>query len=122
MTKEELKKFRKDHKLTQTELADLVGVQVSAVSKWEQGQRKIPQSTIKILNMYDPSVDGVEKSSKKEGGIEEILTEKLYEKIKPELDGLKKQNRDQSELLIGLASVIEELLNKVSDIQKTVKN
>lgn len=50
------------------------------------------------------------------------LNKKEFEAIHKKLDNLKTQNRDINELLIGLASVYEEILNRVSDIQKSVKN
>lgn len=34
---ENIKKFRKDKKLTQEKLAEMLGVTVGAVSKWENG-------------------------------------------------------------------------------------
>jgi transcriptional regulator with XRE-family HTH domain len=34
--------WRIDHKLTRTELAARLGVDVSAVNRWENGKRRIP--------------------------------------------------------------------------------
>lgn len=48
----ELKKFRKDHQLSQKEVADIVGKTIRAVQSWEQGQRNIPKNAIILLNKY----------------------------------------------------------------------
>ncbi|SDL84190.1 Helix-turn-helix [Salinimicrobium catena] len=50
---QEIKNFRKRHNLTQSDLAEIVGVKVSAVSKWEIGQRNISNSAIKLIRIYD---------------------------------------------------------------------
>jgi DNA-binding transcriptional regulator YiaG len=42
MTKEELKKWREEHKVSQRGLADLLGVYQESVARWEIGTRKIP--------------------------------------------------------------------------------
>jgi transcriptional regulator with XRE-family HTH domain len=42
MTREELKAWRLSKGISQAKLADLLGVQVMAVSRWERGERGIP--------------------------------------------------------------------------------
>lgn len=49
MTPTELKTLRKELRLTQSELAEKLGVTVHAVRKWEQGQRAIKGPALKIL-------------------------------------------------------------------------
>lgn len=78
-----------------------------------------------ILFPTDKPTEQTEES----GRFEDIIAQKVrelnkeeFEAINKKLDNLKTQNRDINELLIGLASVYEEILNRVSDIQKSVKN
>jgi transcriptional regulator with XRE-family HTH domain len=42
MTKAQLKKWRKEHKVSQQRLADLLGVAQNTIARWETGARKIP--------------------------------------------------------------------------------
>jgi DNA-binding transcriptional regulator YiaG len=42
MTREELKQWRQDRKLSWAKLAHLLGVHWTAVAKWERGERSIP--------------------------------------------------------------------------------
>lgn len=48
----DIKNFRKENKLSQKDLADIVGVSVGAVQSWEQNKRNISQSAIKLLEAY----------------------------------------------------------------------
>jgi hypothetical protein len=48
----ELKNIRKEYNITQEKLAEIVGSSIRAVQSWEQGQRNIPQSAIKLLNFF----------------------------------------------------------------------
>ena len=48
----ELKNIRKEYNITQERLAEIVGSSIRAVQSWEQGQRNIPQSAIKLLNFF----------------------------------------------------------------------
>lgn len=49
----ELKEFRKRHKLSQQELADIVKSSLSSVRSWEQNQRNITEAAIQLLKMYE---------------------------------------------------------------------
>ncbi len=68
-----LKKLRKDNNLTQSELADKLGVTYQAVSKWENG-KNIPDIAIikEISKIFDVNVDEIisgeknKKTSKKD--------------------------------------------------------
>ena len=42
MTKEDLKQWRKEKGMSQAKLAELLGVRVMTVSRWELGSRSIP--------------------------------------------------------------------------------
>lgn len=49
MTAGEIKTWRKDHGLTQEELAREVGVSWSTIAKWEGGQRSPNKFTLPLL-------------------------------------------------------------------------
>lgn len=48
--------FRRRHRLTTVELAQLLGVHKSQVSRWETGQRRIPPWLEKFLECLDGRV------------------------------------------------------------------
>ena len=60
MTKEELKQWREKHKITQQQLASLLGVFNVTIARWEIGTRKIPS----FLHL---ALLGLEKSEQKGG-------------------------------------------------------
>ena len=60
MTQKELKQWRKEHKLTQKELGDLLHVTSITIARWETGMRKIPPFLYLALI-------GLEKSKMKGG-------------------------------------------------------
>ena len=53
-----IRKFRKERKLTQEQLAEIMGVTLGAVYKWESGQ-SIPELSIivELANFFETSVD-----------------------------------------------------------------
>lgn len=51
----DVRKIREKYNLTQSELAKIVGGTIRAVQSWEQGQRNITQSAVKLLEMYEKS-------------------------------------------------------------------
>lgn len=53
MKPEEIKEFRKKWGMSQTELAELVGVSMTTVRSWEYGQRNISATAAKILETYN---------------------------------------------------------------------
>lgn len=59
MFREQLKNLRKQHNITQEQLAAIVGVERSSVGKWEGKSGVIPSSEIlnKLANFFDVSVD-----------------------------------------------------------------
>jgi transcriptional regulator with XRE-family HTH domain len=61
----EIKKFRDEHNMSQSQLAELLGTSVRAVQSWEQGVRNISQSSEKLLKVYSKehivSPDGSKK-------------------------------------------------------------
>ena len=48
----DVKKFREDNNLTQSQLAEITGVSIRAVQSWEQNQRNITQSAIKLIEVF----------------------------------------------------------------------
>ena len=50
MTGRALKKLRTQYGLTQTVLAEQVGVHWNTVAKWEQGVRNIPEPMAKLIS------------------------------------------------------------------------
>lgn len=61
----EIKKFRDEHNMSQSRLAELLGTSVRAVQSWEQGVRNISQSSARLLRVYSKehnvSLDGGKK-------------------------------------------------------------
>ena len=45
----ELKRLRKQHKLTQTEIAKMLGVSVAAYNMYENGNRNVPRIVVKKI-------------------------------------------------------------------------
>jgi transcriptional regulator with XRE-family HTH domain len=58
----EIKKFRKKHALNQQELAKIVGTTIRAIQGWEQGQRKVSQSAILLMQQFEFSKNNDPKS------------------------------------------------------------
>ena len=50
--------FRRRHNLTTVDLAQLLGVHKSQISRWETGQRQIPLWLEKFLQCLDGTVTG----------------------------------------------------------------
>ncbi len=51
MTPTELQRIRKRLKLTQARFADLVGVHVVTVKRWETHARRIPPTTARLIRL-----------------------------------------------------------------------
>ena len=47
-----LKSFREENNISQKQLAEYLSVSIRAVQSWEQGQRNIPHSVIKLIELY----------------------------------------------------------------------
>jgi DNA-binding transcriptional regulator YiaG len=52
MRPDELQRARAHLGLTQAQLADRLGVTLSAVSRWEQGQRRVPELAARLLRLF----------------------------------------------------------------------
>ena len=80
---ENIKRFRKEKKLTQEKLAETLGVTVGAVSKWENGNNT-PDIVMltELADFFDISIDvllGYDLSSKKAGDIVEKINSLVAE-------------------------------------------
>lgn len=64
MDAKDLKAWREDNKITQQSLADLLGVKVLAVSRWECGVRKIPSFLHLTLKELERILDQNAKTGK----------------------------------------------------------
>lgn len=49
----EIKQFRKRNKLTQESLSEIVESSINTVRSWEQGQRNIPSSAVKLMQIFE---------------------------------------------------------------------
>ncbi len=65
MTIDALKKWREDHGITQQGLADLLGVTIVTVGRWEVGMRKIPPFLHLALIGLEADLKPKEKSKKR---------------------------------------------------------
>jgi transcriptional regulator with XRE-family HTH domain len=57
MDAKDLKTWREENKITQQRLADLLGVKVLAVSRWECGARKVPSFLHLALRELERGLD-----------------------------------------------------------------
>ena len=61
-----IKEFRQKHKLTQTALANIMGVTKKAIEKWEQGANKVKGSAailIQLLDEHEELIDEIRQVS-----------------------------------------------------------
>lgn len=126
MNSQEIRNFRKEHDLTQSELAEIVGVKIGTVQSWEQGRRNVPQSTSKILEMYDPELD----LKKKEDNIsadrfESIVAKKVLQEFHPViqqvLDSHNDIKKEVAKLILDIDDLMEEnqeLIREIQDLKK----
>lgn len=48
---ESLRKYRLEHRLSQEDLAKLIGTSVFSINRWERQKHYPPQSTLKLMKM-----------------------------------------------------------------------
>ena len=74
-----IRKLRKERKMTQEQLAEVLGVTVGAVYKWESGL-SVPELTliVKMADFFDVSVDMLLGHKMKDNSLESVL-ERLTE-------------------------------------------
>ena len=68
MTGDDLRAWRKRHRLTQTQLAEKLGRERTAVYLWETGQRNIPAWVALALPTIDRDLDNEKRPSPEEEG------------------------------------------------------
>jgi len=66
MNGNDLKKFREKYGLTQEELAEIAGTGLRGVQGWEQNQRKVSQSAIKLMALYEENIKRASGSNAEE--------------------------------------------------------
>jgi transcriptional regulator with XRE-family HTH domain len=128
----ELKEFREKHGLTQSQLAELVGVKVGTVSKWEQGSRSIGQSVIKLLHQYEAykleELPEKQKTSDSEARFEDIVARRVIEIITPILEKLGENQKsalgsvdDFKVTMQHLLLDLDELKDEIEEVKDLVK-
>ena len=94
MLGERLKKTREENNVSQSELADFLGISQQALSKWENSYTEPNSKTlIKIANKFNVSVDyllGNSESKKIDKPYEDELEKVLFSKAKELTDEEKK--------------------------------
>ena len=77
---EYVKRFRKNHGLTQIALANIVGVTKKTVEKWEQGVNKVSGSSAVLLKLLNDNPDLIEQLYKVNVG---VTGKRMSEEYKP---------------------------------------
>ena len=115
----ELKNIRKEYNITQERLAEIVGSSIRAVQSWEQGQRNIPQSAIKLLNFFlkekGADVDILPLTSSQQKNILKKL-KKLFISLRNRISKDQQQAFKQYEALLsqGETIVTHELIQEIA--------
>lgn len=123
----ELKNMRKEYNITQERLAEIVGSSVRAVQSWEQGQRNMPQSAIKLLNFFlkgkGANVDILPLTPSQQKTILKKL-KKLFISLRNRITPEQQQAFKQYEALLSQGEtvvtqeLIEEIASTFPDINK----
>lgn len=115
----ELKNIRKEYNITQERLAEIVGSSIRAVQSWEQGQRNIPQSAIKLLNFFlkekGANIDILPLTSSQQKNILKKL-KKLFISLRNRITKDQQQAFKQYEALLsqGETIVTHELIQEIA--------
>nr|DAW53020.1 MAG TPA: putative transcriptional regulator [Caudoviricetes sp.] len=115
----ELKNIRKEYNITQERLAEIVGSSIRAVQSWEQGQRNIPQSAIKLLNFFlkekGANIDILPLTSSQQKNILKKL-KKLFISLRNRITNDQQQAFKQYEVLLsqGETIVTHELIQEIA--------
>lgn len=77
---ERLKKYRKEKRMTQKDVADRAGVTVTSVSRWENGEREPTFRDVeKIAEALGVTMEELTREQKRGTGIRKIIDGKLYD-------------------------------------------
>lgn len=104
-----LKRFRKQNHMTQTQLAEKIGVGRSAVSMYEMGEREPDFETLEaiadIFNVDMAVLLGKEtkKSPSEDGEIDELLEELRREEVRTLLEATRGMSRGEVEAMADFA-------------------
>lgn len=132
-----LREYRKEKGLSQTELADKIGVSQNTISSWETGRTEPSMRDIKALcNVLDLSVDHLSGAKAREVGeisYEDVLVkvrslnlEELKELLhivrdtiatKEEIERLTQRQAEQEKIIREYAEKIKELEGKIKPTQ-----
>lgn len=97
-----IKKFRQRKKLTQEELANILGVSAQAVSKWETSDT-YPDGSLLL-----PLADALDISLDSLFGNEKIYTDDLYDRLRRTYDGL--NNKEEINKTYELGIMLENAI------------
>ncbi len=61
MKNDDLREFMKKHEFNREDLADLLGVTKCGVDHWLTGIRRIPETTARLLRLFDKDPDLMRK-------------------------------------------------------------
>lgn len=78
---EYVKKFRKDHALTQIALANILGVTKKTVEKWEQGVNNVSGSSAVLLKLLNDNPELIGQLYKVSAGVTGKRDNEEYEPI-----------------------------------------
>ena len=102
---ENIRTFRKERGLTQEQLAEVLGVTVGAVYKWEAGL-SVPEITtlVEIADFYDISIDVLLGYEMKDNRRESVLKRMMKSLGQKDMNGLQKQRKLLRSIQIYLIS------------------
>ena len=112
-----IREIRKNHKISQSELAKQLGVTTASVLSWEKGQKKISIDHLyKLANLYDIDLNLlILGEEQKKGKIKKVEYETLSQEQKMEIEDLRIKYQKLLEEHI-------ELYSEFRKIEKKVKN
>ena len=113
MSGDEIKKLRNNLKLTQEDLAEMLGVTRLTISNYEKGG-KIPEARLVMLNDI---LKGSSSSEKPTIILDDIIYQRMYNRLKPELDILDKDLKSLHGDFMKLFKTVIEIKNKIDEIQ-----
>ena len=113
----DLKRFRKEHKISQTELAKLLGVVQSFISQVESGKDPMPESLIsKLKEIF--SIEDISDYYKKGNESEDNIPTVVEDNIPIEEEILTEENIDYKGKYYGLLEKYADLSKTYTDLSK----